>query len=153
MLQNSIKSIAWLIKSGVLMSAGVFLAACTNNMVPYKNPPSYQNQLVLGKDNRWHVIPIDCPILFDQFGHYSPSSNLGCTQTRNLGLMIANPADLLYSTRSGNIILVDRRQPLIYRDQPIAKSAQKYYDDKLPKVQDTYGTSNFIGTGAVGGIP
>lgn len=131
------KGIRLLAKSSLLFGLGALAAACTNEMVPVYNPPQYQNQLVQGRYDQWQVVPIQCPILYDQAGHLKPSNNFGCANVHNLGMMIANPADLLGSTYSGNIILQDKRKPLIYRNQPIAKSAQKYYNDTLPKVQDT----------------
>jgi pilus assembly protein CpaD len=73
-----------------------------------------------------------------------PSSNFGCSQAINLGLMVASPADLTYG------------RPLGPADgKPAASAVARYLDDKVTPLptETTLGPIGAGGTSATGATP
>lgn len=133
-----------------LIFIGLYLSGCTDNnaMMPWYKTPEHYNQVVMTNKHKLAVLLPDCPTLYDQNGEFDPSQNLGCATTSNLGLMIANPKDLLHR----------RKSPIVYDTQPLSIAIEKYRNDRLPTLIVTSGNffgdfgGNLGGFGGIGGF-
>lgn len=88
---------------------------------------------------RYLVVLPECPDWSDRPGwnfHNQPSSNYGCANTVNFGMMIANPKDL-----------VRGRGPAAAWAEPLADSITRYRQDEIKELQVEATTEVFEATG------
>lgn len=121
----------------ILIAISLSVTGCydTNDMVPWSAYPKHENLIIQTKNGQWIVMSPSCPVVYDQNGEFDPSQNWGCANTRNLGLMLANPKDLLPY----------KRPPIKYDTKPLAIDVDKYRNNKLPRLR-RFNRSNFFFT-------
>lgn len=85
-----------MIRLTALASVLVVLVGCsyTNNLMMRPDTPEYQNY-VLATNKGYKIVTPSCPQPYNEEGEFELSHNWGCVTTRNLGLMLADPRDLL----------------------------------------------------------
>lgn len=108
----------------LLGSAALCLSACTPQWDAQMPKHAFHNQVTQEANGSWRVTPPDC-------SHPEYAGHLGCATETNLGLMVADPEDLVHGSgrsspdveRSGKV-LQDYRSGKDYRvgQQPASSS-------------------------------
>ncbi|OGT65242.1 MAG: hypothetical protein A3J38_08010 [Gammaproteobacteria bacterium RIFCSPHIGHO2_12_FULL_45_9] len=95
MMQNE----SWRVRQYlIILGMGIALSGClyNNEIVPQQPQENAYRIQAVHTASGWVAEPPVCPQVIGEDGSIQPSHNWGCSNTRNLGLMAADPRDFAH---------------------------------------------------------